>query len=361
MGYISMSVVAFLVVFASPLVLATDTDPIPENRAQIPQWFKANVKPYSQRKGTLDPALESAEAARQIITVNQKGGANFKTINEAIQSIPTGNKNRVIIKLAPGVYNEKVTIDIARPFVTLLGQPGAETVLTYHGTAAKYGTVESATLIVWAEYFLAAHLTIKNTAPMPKPGSQGQALAMRINADKAAFYSCRFHGFQDTLCDDKGNHFFKDCYIEGTYDFIFGRGASLYLNTQLHAVGDGLRVITAQGRQSPTEQNGYSFVHCKVTGTGTGIYLGRSWMSHPKVVYAFTEMTSVVNPSGWRENLNRKYDKTVFYGEYKCFGPGSHLEKRVPYTQDIDEKEVRPFISLGYIKGSTWLLPPPKY
>lgn len=95
------------------------------------------------------------------LQVNQKGGANFKTINEAIKSIPTGNKNRVIIKLAPGVYNEKVTIDIARPFVTLLGQPGAETVLTYHGTAAKYGTVESATLIVWAEYFLAAHLTIK--------------------------------------------------------------------------------------------------------------------------------------------------------------------------------------------------------
>jgi len=95
------------------------------------------------------------------LQVNQKGGANFKTLNEAIKSIPTGNKNRVIIKLAPGVYNEKVTIDIARPFITLLGQPGAETVLTYHGTAAQYGTVESATLIVWAEYFQAAHLTIK--------------------------------------------------------------------------------------------------------------------------------------------------------------------------------------------------------
>ena len=64
---------------------------------------------------------------------------------------------------------------------------------------------------------------------MPKAGTQGQALAMRINGDKAAFYNCRFYGFQDTLCDDIGNHFFKDCYIEGTYDFIFGRGASLYL------------------------------------------------------------------------------------------------------------------------------------
>ncbi|KAH0887886.1 hypothetical protein HID58_050315 [Brassica napus] len=344
MGYISLTIVAFLIAFASPVVLATNTAPIPEDRSQIPQWFQTNVAPYSQRKGTLDPALEAAETARQIIT-----------------SIPTGNKNRVIIKLAPGVYNEKVTIDVARPFVTLLGQPGSETILTYHGTAAQYGTVESATLIVWSDYFLAANLIIKNTAPMPKPGAQGQALAMRINGDKAAFYSCKFYGFQDTLCDDKGNHFFKDCYIEGTYDFIFGRGASLYLNTQLHAVGDGLRVITAQARQSDTEQNGYTFVHCKITGTGTGIYLGRSWMSHPKVIYAFTEMSSVVNPAGWRENFNRGYDKTVFYGEYKCFGAGSHQEKRVPYTQDVDQNEVRPFLTLGYIKGSTWLLPPPKY
>lgn len=67
----------------------------------------------------------------------------------------------MIIKLAPGIYYEKVTIDIGRPFVTLLAQPGSQTVLTYHGTAAKYGTVESATLIVWSDYFMAANLIIK--------------------------------------------------------------------------------------------------------------------------------------------------------------------------------------------------------
>lgn len=52
---------------------------------------------------------------------------------------------------------------------------------------------------------------------------------MRISGDKAAFYNCKFLGFQDTLCDDKGNHLFKDCYIEGTVDFIFGGARSLYL------------------------------------------------------------------------------------------------------------------------------------
>ena len=71
---------------------------------------------------------------------------------------------------------------------------------------------------------------MQNSSPMPDENSVGaQALAMRISGDKAAFYNCKFIGFQDTLCDDKGRHFFKDCYIQGTYDFIFGNGKSLYL------------------------------------------------------------------------------------------------------------------------------------
>lgn len=54
---------------------------------------------------------------------------------------------------------------------------------------------------------------------------------MRIGGDMAAFYNVRFYGFQDTFCDDRGRHFFKDCYIEGTADFIFGNAKSIYLVT----------------------------------------------------------------------------------------------------------------------------------
>ena len=83
----------------------------------------------------------------------------------------------------------------------------------------------------------------------------------------------------------------------------------LIKGTQLHVVGDGIRVITAHAGKSKEEKSGYSFVHCKVTGVGEGIYLGRAWMSHPKVVYAYTEMTSVVNPAGWQENKIAAHDK----------------------------------------------------
>ena len=56
-----------------------------------------------------------------------------------------------------------------------------------------------------------------------------QAVALRVSGDKSAFYNCRILGFQDTLLDDQGRHFFKDCYVEGTVDFIFGDAKSIYL------------------------------------------------------------------------------------------------------------------------------------
>lgn len=69
----------------------------------------------------------------------------------------------------------------------------------------------------------------KNTSPVPPPGADGaQAVALRIAGDKAAFFRCGFYGAQDTLLDDSGKHYFKDCFIQGSIDFIFGNARSLY-------------------------------------------------------------------------------------------------------------------------------------
>lgn len=70
---------------------------------------------------------------------------------------------------------------------------------------------------------------MQNTTPIPPPGAANmQAVALRISADAAAFVGCRFLGGQDTLYDQKGRHYYKDCFIEGSVDFIFGNGLSLF-------------------------------------------------------------------------------------------------------------------------------------
>ncbi|CAN6565217.1 unnamed protein product [Malus baccata var. baccata] len=349
------------ILLTATIATADDNTPIPSDHSQINTWFNNNVKPYTERQSTLDPAVVTAEAGQTVIKVMQDGKGDFKTVTDAINSIPAGNTKRVIVHVGGGEYNEKIMIPRNKPFVTLYGSPTNMPNLTFDGTAQKYGTVNSATVIAESDYFVAANLLIKNSSPRPDGKRVGaQAVALRVSGNNSALYNCKLVGFQDTLCDDRGNHLFKDCYIEGTVDFIWGSGKSLYLNTELHVLGDtGITVIAAQARDSASEDTGYSFVHCNVTGIGSGTYLGRAWRVRPQVVYAYTSMTEVVNPAGWSNDNHPERDNTVSYGEYKCIGPGSSIYNKRNLSKELTDEQVKPFISLGYIQGSKWLLPPP--
>ncbi|KAF8008806.1 hypothetical protein BT93_K2451 [Corymbia citriodora subsp. variegata] len=358
---LAIAVLSLLIALAQ-IAISDDKIPIPADKSQVNAWFNDNVQPYTARKGTLDPNLEAAEANSKVIKVSQDGASEFKTVTDAINSIPAGNNQRVIVSIAGGVYKEKIKIDRTKPFVTLYGTPSDMPTLTFAGTAQQYGTVDSASLIVESDYFVAANIIIENSAPRPDGKASGaQAVALRTSGDKAALYNCRLLGFQDTLCDDRGFHFFKDCYIEGTVDFIFGSGTSLYLNTDLRVLGDaGLTVITAQARESSAEDTGYSFVHGSVNGTGNGTFLGRAWRDSSRVTFSYTDMTSVVNPLGWSNNFHPERDSTVAFAEYKCSGPGSNPAGRAKFTKQLSDAEAQTYTSLSYIVGSKWLLPPPR-
>ena len=76
-------------------------------------------------------------------------------------------------------------------------------------------------------------------------------------------------------------------------------------NTELRVLGDGgMTVVVAQARKSDAEDSAYSFVHCDLTGTRTGTFLGRAWFSHSKLVFAYSTLSSVANPLGWSNNIH---------------------------------------------------------
>lgn len=115
---------------------------------------------------------------------------------------------------------EKIVVPEEKPYITLSGSNAADTIITWNqGT----DLLESAAISVFAPDFVGRFLTIQNTF-----GSSGIAVALRVSADRAAFYGCRIISYQDTLLDDAGRHYFKNCYIEGATDFICGNAASLY-------------------------------------------------------------------------------------------------------------------------------------
>ncbi|EHA8588524.1 pectinesterase QRT1-like [Cocos nucifera] len=231
---------------------------------------------------------------------------DFTSIQDAIDSLPYVNLVRVVIKVNAGIYKEKVNISQGRAFITIEGAGADKTVVQWGDTAdtpgpkgQPMGTFNSATFGVNAPYFIAKNITFKNTTPVPPPGAMGkQAVALRISGDTAAFLGCKFLGGQDTLYDHIGRHYYKDCYIEGSVDFIFGNALSLFEGCHVHAIAQNYGAVTAQNRMSLLEDTGFSFVNCKVTGSGA-LYLGRAWGTFSRVVFAYTYMDDIIIPRGW--------------------------------------------------------------
>ena len=46
---------------------------------------------------------------------------------------------------------------------------------------------------------------------------------------------------------------------------------------------------------------------------------------------------------------------TVFYGQYKCFGPGANQANRAAWSHELTDAQAASFMSLGYIDGSLWV------
>ncbi|KAH7440755.1 hypothetical protein KP509_03G008900 [Ceratopteris richardii] len=307
-----------------------------------------------------DGGSAAATASTGSIVVSQDGDGNFKTVQAAVDSIPKGNTERIIILIKPGIYKEKVRVDAS--WVTFQGMGSGLTVIQWGDMAStigpdgkELGTFNSASVAVNGDHFTARDISFKNTAPAPPGGAVGrQAVALRISGDMAAFFNVAFYGAQDTLYDHKGRHYFSKCYIEGSIDFIFGNGRSFYSRCRLHSIANPTGSITAQKRQTTDENTGFSFVKCVVTGSGS-IFLGRAWGPASRVVYSATYFDDIIIPQGWFDWGDASRQKTVFYGEYKCYGPGANRDGRVSWSRLLTPKEAKPFINTGFINGEQWL------
>ncbi|KAL6856284.1 hypothetical protein ACP4OV_019086 [Aristida adscensionis] len=305
---------------------------------------------------------KAAGGGVRTIVVAQDGTGNSRTVQGAVDMVPAGNRRRVKILVRPGIYREKVRVPITKPFVSLIGMGTGRTVITWNARASDVdasgrpvGTFYSASVAVEADYFCASHITFENSAPAAPPGAVGQqAVALRLSGDKTMLYRCRILGTQDTLFDNIGRHFLYNCDIQGSIDFIFGNARSLYQGCTLHAVATSYGAIAASQRSSPAEDSGFSFVGCRLVGSGM-LYLGRAWGRFARVVYAFCDLSGIVVPQGWSDWGDRSRTRTVQFGEYNCKGPGASTKQRVPWSRVLTYEEARPFLGRSFIDGEQWL------
>ncbi|KAM3267461.1 hypothetical protein P3S67_032384 [Capsicum chacoense] len=206
--------------------------------------------------------------------------------------------------------------------------------------------------------FVAVNITFENTAgPI-----NHQAVAVRNGADLSTFYSCSFHGYQDTLCVHSLRQFYRECDIYGTIEFIFGNAAAVFQNSNIYPklpLQNQFNAITAQGRTDPNQNTGISIQNCTVKpaddlkfgNSSTEPYLGRPWKEYSRTVYAQSFI------DGLRESVRMKRMVGSYYAEFNNTGPGSNTSGRVtrPGFHVIDAIDAANFTVSAFLLGDNWL------
>lgn len=335
---------------------------------------------------------------------------SFTTVNEALNALdslaplpnaiiesleqgkcfpaPDYDITPVTIYIGPGTYREQLLI--TRPKVTFIGA-GESTVLVY-GLGAfeempdggKRGTFRTASVRIDAPDFTARNLTFQNDAGFGH--TVGQALALYVDADRCFFENCRFLGSQDTLFTAPlpqkeakpggfkgpgelkprimGRHYYKDCFIQGDVDFIFGSATAWFEHCEIYSKKPGDRRPPESGEEvcygyvtaASTFKDvpyGYVFNKCRLTSDCPPhtIYLGRPWREYAKTVFLNCELGEHIHPLGWKD-----WDKPhghFFYAEYNSTGPGAAPTERVDFSHQLTAEDVRDYTIENVLSGWT--------
>ncbi|KGN61008.1 hypothetical protein Csa_021278 [Cucumis sativus] len=302
---------------------------------------------------------------QSVVIVDKSGNGNFQTVQAAIDSVPPNNNHWIKIQINPGVYKEKVTIPLEKPFIYLEGADSSNTVITFDD---HQQTDTSATFTSRPPNIIVRGITFENSfnlreAPELFSCDDGtyitQAIAARIYGDKSAFFNCGFKGYQDTLWDVQGRHFFSHCYIEGAIDFIFGSGQSVYEDCMINVNVASLPqvyqgYITAQSRQSAADPSGFVFKECTIKGSGKAL-LGRAYGPFSRVIFKDAIMGSVVAPEGWYAWHFKGKEENFMYVEENCTGPGASTSMRVPWAKTLDASHLTGFSVESFINQDGWI------
>lgn len=286
-------------------------------------------------------------ADAQYFIVSPDGTGDFKTVQEAFNAVPDFRKNVTTILVKKGVYKEKLILAGSKTNVKLVGEDAMKTIITFDDYAAKknrfgeeMGTTGSTTFYVFGDGFRAENITFENSS-----GPVGQAVAVRIDGDKVMFVKCRFLGYQDTLYPhgEKSRQYYKECYIEGTVDFIFGWSTVLFENCTIFCKKPAGYVTAASTLE--TTPVGFVFKNCTITGDvpASSFYLGRPWRPFAKTVFINCFLDKHIKPEGWHNWDKPDAEKTSYYGEYNSKGPGANANGRVAWSHQLTEDELLKF------------------
>jgi len=234
--------------------------------------YKEKLMAWLSRK--LGPAAANplgASAVEPDITVASDGSGDFKTIQEAVSSIPRENHERTIILIKDGLYHEKVRIDPA--FVTLHGQSRQGTRIEFPQGTDDFTNhpddIGRAVVNINGSDCVIENLTVKNTHGVIGP----HAFAISGRGDRTVITdSDVLSQGADTLAlwGDHSGSYQARCNFRGSVDFLCPRGWCYMTDCNIYQVNPAAHA-TIWHDGSRDKDMKFVLRNCKFDGTNNWI------------------------------------------------------------------------------------------
>ncbi len=276
------------------------------------------------------------------IVVARDGTGEFRNVAEALEVCRAFMDYHKVIYVKKGTYKEKIVVPQWLTNIEILGEDRDNTVITYDdhaniklpGTDRGMGTFRTYTIKVQGSGITFRNITIENNSPR-----MGQAVALHTEGDRIILVNCRLLGHQDTVYTGTAGTrlLFKDCYIEGTTDFIFGPATAWFEDCEIHSKANSYITAASTPKEQPY---GYVFNRCRLTAdtTVTKVYLGRPWRDYGYTLFMNCELGGHIRPEGWH-HWQKEREQTARYAEYNNHGAGAETSKRVAWSRQLTKKE----------------------
>ena len=270
------------------------------------------------------------------IFVARDGTGQFRTIDEALEVCRAFMEYHKVIFVKRGTYKEKLIIPQWLTNIEICGEDRDQTVITYddHANINKMGTFRTYTVKIQGQNITVKNITIENNA-----ARLGQAVALHTEGDRLTFVNCRFLGNQDTVYTGVAGTrlYFKDCYIEGTTDFIFGPSIAWFEHCDIFCKADSYITAASTPKEQPY---GYVFNNCRITAAPgvSKVYLGRPWRDYGYTLFMNCDLCKEIRPEGWH-HWQKERELTARYLEYNNRGEGASTTQRVAWSRQLTKKE----------------------
>jgi pectinesterase len=144
--------------------------------------------------------------------------------------------------------------------------------------------------------------------------------------------NCRFVGYQDTLYTHSGMQYFRDCYVQGNTDYVFGGATAVLQNCEVRNVEGGSAV--AAPNTDAAVAYGIVFLGGKFTAASgvrsNSVGLGRPWGAAGFGAYLNVELGAHIIAAGFVPMSTNQPQNARFH-EYQSTGSGADASARSSY------------------------------